>query len=253
MKKFLQELKRRNEKLFYFGLLNLIAAIVCIGLTLVDHRQILGINAWMKPMKFFFSIWIMSWTMGWLLHYLQYRRAEAAYSWMLIISMIIETSIISTQSARGLRSHFNVSTGLDAILFMVMGIVISLFTIWTGYICYLFFRQKKFTISVVFLWGIRIGMILFIISAIEGGLMVHYLRHTIGGPDGSRGLPIVNWSRIYGDLRVAHFFGLHALQIIPLLSYYVVSSKKELIFFSIIYTLMVAAFLMMAFRAVPLV
>jgi hypothetical protein len=253
MKKFLQELKRRNEKLFYFGLLNFIAAIVCIGLTLVDHRQILGINAWMKPMKFFFSIWIMSWTMGWLLHYLQYRRAVAAYSWMLIISMIIETSIISTQSARGLRSHFNVSTGLDAILFMVMGIVISLFTIWTGYICYLFFRQKKFTISVVFLWGIRIGMILFIISAIEGGLMVHYLRHTIGGPDGSRGLPIVNWSRIYGDLRVAHFFGLHALQIIPLLSYYVVSSKKELIFFSIIYTLMVAAFLMMAFRAVPLV
>ena len=253
MKKFLQEQKRRNKNLYYFGLLNFIAAIICIGLTLVDHRQILGINAWMKPMKFFFSIWIMSWTMGWLLYYLQYRRAVVVYSWVLIISMIIETGIISIQSARGLRSHFNVSTSLDAALFAVMGAVISLFTIWTIYICYLFFRQKEFSIPVVFLWGIRIGMIIFILSALEGGLMVHYLRHTIGGPDGSRGLPIVNWSRIYGDLRVAHFFGLHALQIIPLLSYFVVSSKKELFLFSIIYTLMVAAFLMMALRAVPLV
>ena len=65
-------------------------------------------------------------------------------------------------------------------------------------------------------WAILLGWLFIFFGSWVGGQMIGQLGHTIGEGDGGAGLPLVNWSTIAGDLRIAHFFALHGLQIIPL-------------------------------------
>jgi hypothetical protein len=51
-------------------------------------------------------------------------------------------------------------------------------------------------------------------------------QNTVGGLDDGFGLPIVNGSKKFGDLRIAHFIGMYALQVLPLLSFYVLKDTK---------------------------
>ena len=39
--------------------------------------------------------------------------------------------------------------------------------------------------------------------------------HSVGEKDETKRLPLTSWARTGGDLRIAHFIGLHALQILP--------------------------------------
>jgi hypothetical protein len=84
-------------------------------------------------------------------------------------------------------------------------------------------------------WALRLGMLITVIGSATGGLMVGPTEqqrvsiaqtrrappsvgaHTVGAPDGGPGLPGVGWSSKHGDLRIPHFLGLHALQVIPAL------------------------------------
>ena len=82
--------------------------------------------------------------------------------------------------------------------------------------------------------------------------MVGLLSHTIGGPDGGPGLPLVNWSTRYGDLRIAHFLGLHSLQVLPLVGYYISKTKKQTIIFSVVYFVIATALFLQAMKGIPL-
>ena len=249
---WLQALAQRNSGLFWFGILCLGGGLLCMYLAGTSTVQVNGISAWIKPMKFFLRIWICCWTMGWLLHELNQPVAVRSYSIMVVIVMSIELGIITWQAAYGRLSHFNTSTVLYSSLFTIMGIAISLLTVWTFIIGLKFWGPAVADLPAGYLWGIRLGIIFFVIFSFEGGMMGARLAHTVGAADGGAGIPVLNWSKAHGDLRIAHFFGIHALQLLPLAGYFITRTTTSSILFSMIYFVLVSYLLLRALRGLPL-
>lgn len=248
---FIRELYGRNPLLYIFGWVCLVGAMIGIVLTFTDTTTVLGINAWIKPVKFLLSVWIFSWTMGWYLFYLEKPGKSLYYSFMVVIVMSFELFVIIWQAANGRLSHFNTSSSLYLSLYNAMGIAIVVLTFWTVYIAVLFFIKKKFLAPMPYIWGIRLGLVMFVIFSLEGGIMATQLQHTVGAADGGSGLPFINWSDAYGDLRVAHFFGIHSLQLLPLTGYFITRTNRQVFLIAALYFVMVSILLVQALYEIP--
>lgn len=208
-----------DRALLAAGLLNLAASVAVIAGLLIDDRQILGINPWVKPWKFFVSVGIYLVTVAWMLPLAAMgRAARVVLRWTFIITMAGENVLISLQAYRGTTSHFNETSAFDGAVFSAMGLLIMLNTVAAVALLMYFFRAPAPMPRAV-LAGIRLGLVLFLLASGVGGMMVTNKAHAIGVPDGGPGLPIVNWSTDGGDFRIAHFIGLHALQGLPLLGW----------------------------------
>jgi hypothetical protein len=80
-------------------------------------------------------------------------------------------------------------------------------------------------------WVIRLSLLVALVGMSVGFLMTQPRAgqspekgvlgsHSIGGPDGGSYLPLTGWSTVHGDLRIGHFVGMHAVQILPLLIFF---------------------------------
>ncbi|MBX2963506.1 MAG: hypothetical protein KF687_13420 [Cyclobacteriaceae bacterium] len=214
---FIAAIRKLNPLLYYTGLAHLVLFIFFIPLFLVDDRIVLGINTWIKPMKFALSIVIYLWTFAWLLQYVQHKSKVKIITWGIIICMVVEMVLITFQAARGIPSHFNITSVQNVMIFSTMGTFIGINTFLVLYTLYLFFTDAVVIPDLAMKIAWRGGLLLFFLGGISGGLMVTNFAHTVGAPDGGPGLLFLNWSTIAGDIRVAHFITLHGLQIIPLI------------------------------------
>ena len=232
MKTALKRLWQADAKLTAVGLL-MTALLGATGVALlVDPRQIVGAPAWMKPAKFSASIAIYTFTLAWVFTYLrEWPGTRRVVSWVTTVTLLLEIVIIDVQVWRGTTSHFNVGTALDGVLFSIMGLAILIQTFAAMAVAVALWRQRFSDRAMG--WALRLGMTITIAGALTGGLMTRPTRdqidharagnrmtvsgaHTVGAPDGGPGLAGTGWSREHGDLRVAHFLGLHAIQMLGL-------------------------------------
>jgi hypothetical protein len=225
-----KKLWSQSAPLTFTALLMSAAFVASAAGIFLDPRIIGGAPAWMKPAKFAISVAIYSATIAWLYQYIEiWPRWKQVFAWTLSIVGIAEVLLIDVQAARGTISHFNVATPKDQLIFGVMGLMILFLWLASAGVAVALFKQSF--ADQTWGWALRLGMLLSVIGSTSGGLMIpptpaqtESIRaghpqavgaHTVGAPDGGPGLPGVGWSSEHGDLRIPHFLGLHAIQIIP--------------------------------------
>ena len=248
---FIESLKDRNEALFIFGLLNMILSLILVLVSRFSSVEVAGVNAWYKAIKFALSIGIYSWTMAWIMAYLSPGRDIQIVSWVIIVMLGFEIIYIVIQAARGQQSHFNLSNSFYSGMYTLMAFAATVVSLVTAYVRIRFFEGDFTELEPHYLWAIRMGIMLFVIFSLEGFVMGARLSHTIGGEDGGEGLPFLNWSRKYGDPRIAHFIGMHALQLLPILSFYVLKSVRLTFIISALYGLLALYVLVQALEGRP--
>ncbi len=223
---FTSTIKKENQLLYWCGLLNFALFAICFALYFFDSRLVMGINPWIKPMKFGLSVGIYCWTFAWLLRYLVSKGNIKFISWVILVCMVVENGIITLQAARGVISHYNISSSFDALLFSIMGAFIGInsLIIFHTLILFLFFRT---TLDKNMLLAWRFGLLLFLVGGVAGGMMIGNLSHIVGSSDGTDGIAFLNWSKVVGDLRSAHFITMHGLQMIPLFAFFISSQMKK--------------------------
>jgi hypothetical protein len=218
------------------GFIMAVDLVLCMLGLVVDHRVITGAPAWLKPAKFALSTMIACWSFAFCMASTTiWPRVRRVLDVVLATGLFIEIALIDMQAARGTSSHFNLGTRFDAAVFGVMGV--SIVCIWLGMLALTMLLFRQSFAGSAWGWSLRLGMALALVGTGSGALMTvpnsrqladaHVAgrlpvsgAHTVGAPDGGRGLPVTGWSADHGDLRVAHFLGMHGLQVLPLLAWW---------------------------------
>jgi hypothetical protein len=218
----------------------LLCSAVCVGGVFFDPREILGAPAWLKPLKFSLSILIYATTWAWLIAHLpRWRRRTHAIGTVIAVALVIEQIAIMWAAASGTTSHFNVSSPLAIAVWATMATAITVLYVATFLTSIAVFFMRLPTPALTY--SVRAGVILAL-----AGIGVAFLMtapspdqitapsgvigaHTVGAPDGGAGLPLLGWSTVAGDYRVAHFVGMHALQLLPLfaIALHAAASRNE--------------------------
>lgn len=205
---------RADRTMLLVAAANLALVPPMVVAALVDDRTLDGANIWIKPIKFAVSLAIYSGTLA-----LMAPLAGAAFArsraraWLVrtvVAASAVEMFWIVLQAARGTRSHFNEASPFEQAMYGVMGFfAVAVVLAPVG----LAIAARRLPVG-----GLRSGLVAAtLLNLLLGGVFGVWIStknsHFIGG-DGTdaSGLPFVGWSTTGGDLRIAHFLGLHALQ-----------------------------------------
>jgi len=210
-------------------------SLLCLVLStcglVFDHRHINNEHAWIKPCKFSISFTLYGGTMIWLGQFLlRHRNFFHATCFAACIGGVLELAAIIMQVLRGTTSHFNVGTPFDHAVFILVKVAIMPVALAVLAIFILLLRQKELppVVGSALHWAIFLTMV----GLVPGIMMIlpdpwqdaiteykQFDGHTVGVAEGGPGIPWLGWSTVAGDMRVPHFVGIHALQVLPMIGF----------------------------------
>jgi hypothetical protein len=219
----LAELIARQRPLALYGLALLMLALVGAALQTVDPRVLAsGVNVWVKPVKFLVSVGVFALTAAWFFGYIRPERRRALLPRMAVVMLIgagsLELLWIVWQAGNGLESHFNNDTPFFNLMYSLMGLFAVILIGSTLPLAWEIARRPAAGTRSDFIAAVVIGLVLtFLLGSGLGGYMSAQPGHNVGATGGH--VPLFGWNRSGGDLRIAHFLGIHAQQALVILAW----------------------------------
>ncbi|NIH88181.1 hypothetical protein [Amycolatopsis granulosa] len=212
--------------------MTVLAAVAVVGL-FTDPRELVGAPVWSKAAKFAVSIAVYTATLAGMLSLLPKARRWGWWMGTVVAAcLVVEMALIIGQTiVRGRRLHFNFATASDRFIHDQMATAIYL--LWAATLVVAVLpscqrlpdRPRATAVRAglfLALTGMALGMLMFAPTPEQravldaGGKPAVVGSHSVGAPEDGPGLPLTGWSTAGGDLRIAHFAGPHALQLVPL-------------------------------------
>jgi hypothetical protein len=219
---------KHTKSLFWLAVISVVGALVLVPLWILDTRELLGVSVWEKPIKFFISAAIFSFTYSWLSSFITKGARWVKLAGLFIaVSLTVELVLISAMAILGTTSHFNVSSPTAIVIWSLMATFISIVLFSTIFISLMimFQKQQEFNLKLALALGsinTAVGMgLAYLMTWPTAAQLANFQgiagAHAVGVSDGGPGLPFLGWSTVAGDLRVGHFFGLHSIQVAAIL------------------------------------
>lgn len=238
-----KQLLRREHRLAWYGALLLVCILPMALAWGLDERTLRGANVWIKPIKFALSIALLAWTTAWFIGHLPAAqrggRATARIVWLLIATGSFEFLYITLQAGLGEASHYNAGDALHGLMYMLMGVGALLLTATQPLLAWQLWRHPDPHQVPVDRLAMLLGLVLTFVMGAGVGILLGDRQPPAGGP----ALPLLGWVLAGGDLRPAHFLGIHAQQLLPLAGW-LLGRRRWLLAFTVLYSLAFCALLM---------
>ena len=186
-----------------------------------DERTVHGESVSAKPARFALSIGVYMLTTSAMFSCVRPgHRGDflpRATVWIMIIGSTVELACIVLQAARARRSHFNTSTSDDAAIYATMGVFALLFIGGVLPLAWEIARRPNAHVAPLMVQAVVAGLLAtFVAGGGTGALMSARGGALVDLP--RRRVPLLGWYLSGGDIRIPHFFGIHAMQALPFIA-----------------------------------
>jgi hypothetical protein len=219
----LAELDRRQPVLARLGWAMLAVLAACLVAMALDGRAYNGVSVWVKPAKFAASFVAWCWTLAWAWGVLDATAREGRTArivlWGTVAAAVFEQGWITLRAALGQPSHFAQDL-LGAVMYLLMGLGAVTLVALAAVLGLLVLRRPAAGQPRAWVLAVGLGLVIGgVLGGVTGSTISAFDTPRIGGALTDAGhLAPFFWSRDGGDLRIAHFLGVHAMQALPLLA-----------------------------------
>jgi hypothetical protein len=230
---FVQALQQRNKWLHLLGCFVFILGIISLGFLLFDIRVVDGISLWSMPFRLSIGSGVYIFTIAWLSYLLNNTRVRKVITAFIFLIFSCFLAIVFIQMINERIIFISRDTPFDQLMNQLSLVLFLFFLILQMWITTLFLKQKKNMHSQHFTWGVRMGFVVFtfFLSILFAFFLFKDKNVYLEFLQFERGLPF--------EIQASFYLGLHSIQIIPLLSYYLFDQKKQVVFFSIGYVVLI--------------